>query len=128
MARLTEKKLKKVYRPKDEDGAWIEIEYLKPGVRDHIDSVTSEVSASGDAGQLETTVNFNSLKKRQLFYEAAIHDWGNFFDTKGNAVKPTRRNIDFFDKELGDLYTWLSEEMEAFILEVEAEEEEELGN
>jgi len=128
MARLTGKKTKKVFLPDDPDEAWVEIKYLKPGTRNLIDSLSNDISASGQEGVMETTINFNPVKKRRLFYEEAIEAWGGFMDKKGTQLKPTMKNIMFFDKELGNFYTWLQEEMEDFIQEVEAEAEEEKGN
>jgi|LGOV01.1.fsa_nt_gb hypothetical protein len=128
MARLTSQKTKKVFRPDDEDGAWVEIKYLKKGVRNRISALSNDVTATGDSGEMATTIALNQTKKRRLFYENIIVKWGNFFDRKGNQVKPTLKNIMSFDEELGDLYEWLQEESEAYIIEVEDGAEEEQGN
>jgi len=128
MAKLTGKKLKKVFLPDDPDKAWVEIQYLKPGTRNMIDSLSNDITASGAQGEMETTIAFNVMKKRRLFYEEAVVSWGGFMDKKGTQLKPSMKNILFFDKELGDLYSWLQDEMEQFISEVEEEAEAELEN
>jgi len=129
MPKLTTKKTKKVFYPDDPDKAWVEIKYLKKGVRDRIDSLSNEISARGtDGEQMETVVEFNLLKKRSLFFDEIIESWGGFLDSKERETKPTRKNIELFDKELGDLYSWLSEESETFIEEVETEEKPERKN
>lgn len=128
MARLTAKKLKKVYLPDDDDKAWVEIKYLKPGVINMIDSLSNDITATGSTGEMETTIAFNQAKKRRLFYEEVIYSWGGFMDKAGRELKPTMKNVMFFDKELGNLYTWLQEESDNFIAEVEAEAETEREN
>lgn len=114
--------------PDDEDGAWVEIQYLKPGIRGMIDSLSNDISAAGSDGDMETTVKFNLLKKRSLFYEHAIESWGGFLDKSGKETKPSRKNIKLFDEELKDLYGWLQDEMDTFVEETEADEEAEQEN
>jgi len=129
MPKLTTKKTKKVFYPDDDDKAWVEIKYLKKGIRDRIESLSNDISARGtDGEEMETVVAFNLLKKRTLFFDEIIESWGGFIDVKGKETRPTRKNIERFDKELGDLYSWLSEESDIFVEEVEAEEEAEQEN
>ncbi len=126
--RLTVEKKKQVYLPNDDDGAWVEIRYLKPGVRALIESQSNDVSASGSDGELETTVKFNLLKKRKLFLEKVIVSWGGFFDLRDKEMKVTPMNIEKVDNELDNFYSWLSEESDNFIEEVEEAQEAAEGN
>lgn len=124
MPRLSEKQFKKVYVPNDPAQAWIEIVYLKKGLRDRMDSDCNTVTGTTDEkGEMVTSIAFNTTKKRKLFYKEVIHAWGGFLDKKGRETKPTTTNIARFEEEIDDFYNWLKEESETFIAEVEAEEE-----
>lgn len=126
--KLTEKKTKTVYLPDDQDGASVEIKYLKPGVREMIESQSNDISASGTDGDMQTVVKFNLQKKRRLFLENVIDKWEGFFDAKGRNLSVTSKNIELVDKEIADFYSWLQAASDDFIEEVEDEEPEERKN
>ncbi len=126
--RLTEKKTKTVYLPDDPDGASVTIKYLKPGIRESIESQSNDISATGSGGDMETVVKFNLPKKRRLFLEAVIDGWAGFFDKKDRPLSVSPRNIGRVDEEIDNFYSWLQAESDMFIEEVEELEEESIKN
>lgn len=126
--RLTNKKTKQVFLPNDQDGASVTIKYLKPGIRERIDSLSNDITASGVDGDMETTVKFNLLKKRKMFLEEVIDGWSGFFDSKGKELSVTAKNIGLVDNEIDNFYTWLFEESEFYIEEIAEQLEAEEGN
>ena len=127
--KLTGRKEKKVFYPDDPDQAFVIIQYLKPGVREQIESLSNIVTAEeGADGEFGTKVEFNLSKKRKLFYEKLIVSWGGWQDVKGKEMKLNSNNVERVTDEISGFYLWLQETSDEFIDEVESEADTELGN
>ena len=127
--KLTARKEKKVFVPKDPDEAYILIQYLKPGIREQIEQLSNTITAQEDNdGEFGTKVEFNLVKKRRLFFEKVAVGWGGFNNEKDKPLKFTARNLERASEEMEGFYNWLQEESDFFNEEVDEERETETGN
>jgi len=126
--RLTAKKTKKVMLPKDPDKAWVNIIYLKPGVRKMIEQDSNTMTATSIKGEFVPQVELSRKRKRKMFLEEVIDEWGNFFDQHKNELDLNSANVELVVREVDEFYEWLQEESEKFNKEVEAEQKKSEGN
>lgn len=124
MPQLTRRQTKRIDVPNDPNKGWVEIAYLKKGVRKRIQDDSNKITGSDDGtGVMVTTMAFDLGRQRKLFLEAVIVSWGGFLDSKDKETRPTPNNIRKFVDEDDKLYEWLQEESDAYVIEVEGEEE-----
>lgn len=125
MARLTKKITKRVNLPDDPDKAWVEIRYLKKGVRDRIESsaTTYKGQLNEESGEVGTVITYNMSKKTRTFLEEVLIAWDNFYNPQDDKIKCTVDNALKYDDEVGGFVDWLKEESDKFNEEVDKEKE-----
>lgn len=126
--RLTAKKTKKVYLPKDPDKAWVEIRYLKKGVRVMIEQESNTMTATQKDGEMVPLLEMSRKRKRQLFFKELIEDLGGFMDQNANDLPPTLESYESITREIPNFYSWLQEESDKYVAEIEKEVKKSKGN
>ena len=126
--RITAKKIKKVFLPKDPDKAWVEIIYLKPGVRVMIEQEGNVMTATQKDGEMVPLLEMSRKIKRKMFFKEVIDKWGGFQDSHSNELQAEPGNFDLVNREIPNFYDWLQEESDKFIVETEKSQEKSKGN
>ena len=126
--KITPKRTKKVFLPKDPDKAFVEIIYLKPGVRSMIDQDSNTMTATQIDGEMLPMVEMNRKRKRHLFFKEVGETWGGFQDSHSNDLDLNVANMEIVHREIDNFYDWLQEESDKFNTEVEAKEKKAKGN
>lgn len=126
--KITAKKIKKVFLPKDPDKAWVEITYLKPGVRVMIEQEGNVMTATQKDGEMVPLLEMSRKIKRKMFFKEVINDWGGFQDSHSNVLQAEPGNFELVNREIPNFYDWLQEESDKFIVETEKAQEKSKGN
>lgn len=117
--KITPKQIKRVFLPNDPDGAWIDIIYLKPGVRKQIEQEANTMTATQKDGVFTPLLEMNKKNKRKAFFKEVIDDMGGFTDSNSNPLPVALESFELINRELDNFHDWLQEESDTFIKEVE---------
>ncbi len=126
--KLTAKQTKKVFLPKDPDKAWVEIVYLKPGVRVLIEQEGNVMTATQKDGEFTPLLEMSRKAKRKIFFKEVIETWGGFQDSHSADLPLNDASLELVVREIPNFYEWLQEESETFIAETEKEVKKSKGN
>ena len=105
MARLSARVENWFSIPGDADKAKVKIIHLTPGEIQRISNDTSRWIGKRVDTQLESELEYSPLEQLKKTRIASVVDWDGFFDSEGNKMKCTPRNVEEYlnyDPDLGE--------------------------